>query len=207
MDAWVETMTLPTGNPNELPNSRSVRGAFTLIELILVMALLSVVLMVIAPSLGNFFRGRTLDSEARRLLTLTRYGKSRAISEGVPMVLWLDPKLPAYGLVQEATYATYDPKALYYRLSPDLEIDVERTARAVGTIPILREGVQPSRSAFTIRFFPDGSVGEGSPRNLWLRQKNLSRVRVSPADEIWISETLDHRNYEIQTNLLASPRR
>src|SRR5437773_775638 len=50
----------------------SHRRAFTLVELILVMALLGIVLAVSAPSLSNFFHGRTLDSEARRLMALTR---------------------------------------------------------------------------------------------------------------------------------------
>ncbi len=67
-------------------------GAFTLIELILVMAMLAIVISVALPSLKGFFRGRNLDSEARRFLSLTRYGQSRAVSEGVPMVLWIaDP--------------------------------------------------------------------------------------------------------------------
>src|SRR5207249_2115896 len=56
--------------------------AFTLIELILVMALLAIVLAVSAPALSTFFQGRTLDSEVRRFLSLTRYGQSRAVSEG-----------------------------------------------------------------------------------------------------------------------------
>ena len=40
------------------------RGGFTLIELVLVMALLVVAISVTAPVLSRFFRGRTLDSEA-----------------------------------------------------------------------------------------------------------------------------------------------
>src|SRR5262249_9004612 len=43
---------------------KTVTG-FTLIELILVMALLTVAVSVTAPALSNFFRGRALDSEAR----------------------------------------------------------------------------------------------------------------------------------------------
>src|SRR5207249_1124035 len=72
--------------------------AFTLIELILVMALLAVVLAISAPSLSRFFRSRSLDSEARRFMALTRAAQSRAVSEGVPMVLWLATKEHAYGL-------------------------------------------------------------------------------------------------------------
>src|SRR6266404_5112384 len=96
-------MILPTGKPGELgrPNtrfasfvcrSRSTQRstAFTLIELIVVMTLLVVVIGIALPTLGNFFRGRTLDSEARRLLALTRQGQSRAVSEGLPVLLWVD---------------------------------------------------------------------------------------------------------------------
>src|SRR5437763_11469882 len=71
------------------PLAVSGRRAFTLIELILVMALMSIVIALIAPSLSNFFRSRTLDSEARRFVSLTRYVQSRAVSEGIPMMVWI----------------------------------------------------------------------------------------------------------------------
>ncbi len=57
--------------------------AFTLIEFILVMGLLAVVIALSAPSLSNFFRGRKLESEARRFVSVTRYGQSRAVAEGL----------------------------------------------------------------------------------------------------------------------------
>src|SRR5688572_7854706 len=80
-DAWVETMISPTGrqhgkNAEAGPEGKYTlrRGAaFTLVELILVMAMLVIIIAVSAPSLSKFFRGRVLDSEARRLLSLTRY--------------------------------------------------------------------------------------------------------------------------------------
>src|SRR5437016_3625622 len=46
--------------------------AFTLIELILVMVMMLAILSVVAPSLSKFFKGRNLDSEARRMVALTR---------------------------------------------------------------------------------------------------------------------------------------
>src|SRR5690348_10362592 len=49
-------------------------SAFTLMELILVMTVLAVAVALTAPALAGFFRGRTLDSEARRLLSMTRQG-------------------------------------------------------------------------------------------------------------------------------------
>src|SRR2546421_9923316 len=103
-------MMLPTGKRIDV-EMRVAKAAFTLIELILVMAMLLIVLAVSAPALSNFFRGRTLDSEARRFLSLTRYGQSRAVSEGGPMVLWIDAKNGTYGLQEEASYAQADPRA------------------------------------------------------------------------------------------------
>ena len=77
-------------------------GAFTLIELILVMALVTIVVSVSLPSLKGFFRGRDLDSEARRFLSLTRYGASRAVAEGIPVELYIDTQQKLYGLRAQA---------------------------------------------------------------------------------------------------------
>src|SRR5208282_2111327 len=57
--------------------------AFTLVELILVLALLVIVTSLVAPAMSNFIRGRALDSEARRLCALMHAGQSRAVSEGM----------------------------------------------------------------------------------------------------------------------------
>src|SRR5437867_13133540 len=96
-------------NDRRMSNDRKFPGGcrrdgFTLIELILVMALLAIVMAFSAPALTSFFRGRTLDSEARRFMALTRYGQSRAISEGVPMMLWIDTRRGTYGLQEEPGY-------------------------------------------------------------------------------------------------------
>src|SRR5882672_5216117 len=107
------------------PASSTAKTAFTLIELILVMAMLMIVLAVAAPSLSNFFRGRTLDSEARRFVSLTRYGQSRAVAEAAPMDLWIDTKQGAYGLEEEAGYTDFDTKAVDLDLDKDLLIEVQ----------------------------------------------------------------------------------
>src|SRR5882672_515047 len=90
--------------------------AFTLIELILVMALLSIVLAVSAPALSGFFNGRTIDSEARRLVSLTRYGQSRAVSEGVPTILWIDARKNTYGLRTQTGYTDNDTNTVQFTL-------------------------------------------------------------------------------------------
>src|SRR5208283_1885166 len=104
--------------------ARQARRAFTLIELILVMALLTIVISLTAPKLSRFFHGRTLDSEARRLLALTRSGQGRAVSEGMPMDLWVDAGLGTFGLEAEPSYDTSDSKAVDFTLDGGLRIEV-----------------------------------------------------------------------------------
>src|SRR5688572_21325907 len=100
-----------TGDCKRRPRCRRSKGAFTLIELILVMALLAIILAVSAPSLSRFFKGRGLESEAQRFMALTRHAQSRAVSEGVPMVLWLETKQRLYGLNAEKSFIENDPRA------------------------------------------------------------------------------------------------
>src|SRR5271157_4438958 len=103
--------------------------AFTLIELLVVMTLLVIVISISGPSLANFFRGRTLDSEARRLLALTHAGQSRAASEGVPMRLWLDVPRHLYGLQQDPGWADRDSKAIDFALDQDLQVQIVNANR------------------------------------------------------------------------------
>src|SRR5689334_11548491 len=99
-----------------------LKGGFTLIELILVMAILTVAVSITAPALSNFFHGRTLDSEARRLLALTRQGQSRAISEGLPMELWVDAAQAQYGLEADASFEQNDPKSVSFNVDKDVQL-------------------------------------------------------------------------------------
>jgi type IV fimbrial biogenesis protein FimT len=134
-------------------------SGFTLVELILVMALLVVAVSLAAPALSNFVRGRALDSEARRLLALMHAGQSRAVSEGLPMVLWLDEKNGAYGLQAETSGQNGDPKAENLDVDSTLAIAVLNAGSAA---PVTFQNLP------AIRFLPDGSVDENSPQTVQL---------------------------------------
>lgn len=173
------------------------RSAFTLIELILVMAVLAIVLAVSAPSLSNFFRGRTLDSEARRFVSLTRYGQSRAVSEGIPMVLWIKPLLGTYGLQQEPGYIEVDTKAVEFALTNHMRISVEDVPVPLPTQSgATRQALQGDPHVPRLRFQPDGFIGETSPQSVVLRD--------SDGASIWITQSRNRLNYEISTNSLQN---
>ena len=190
MAASVLKMTFRTGNRRSDP---VLRRAFTLIELIIVMGLLAIVISVGMPSLQGFFHGRTLDSEARRLLTLTRHGQSRAVSEGIPMILWVDAREGTYGLQAQAGYLDEDKRANEYELGQGLEIE----ASAPPINSVTSTGTQPNRSAQKagelpmIRFTPDGFIADSSPEHI--------EIRDTRGSVVWIARSGNRLNYEIQT--------
>ena len=156
------------------------RAGFTLIELILVLALLVIITSLAAPAMSNFVRGRALDSEARRLFALIHAGQSRAVSEGLPTVLWVDEKKGAYGLQAETTGQSGDPKAETLAVDSTLQLVVlttgSRTPTTFNNLP-------------AIRFLADGTVDENSPQTLQLTDSaGVSR---------WLIESRDHTGYEI----------
>jgi type II secretion system protein H len=177
-------------------------SGFTLIELILVMALLTIVISLTAPRLSRFFHGRTLDSEARRLLALTRSGQSRAVAEGLPMDLWIDAEEGTFGLEAEPSYETSDNKAVDFTLDSGLQLEVvARTVVAPANTPTMNRAQRISTASVarvnlvhanlpTIRFLPDGSLGEASPQML--------RLTSSDGGSLWLAQAKDGMSYEIR---------
>jgi len=168
-------------------------SAFTLIELILVMAMLAVVISVALPSLKGFFRGRNLDSEARRFLSLTRYGQSRAVSEGVPIVLWIDGRQKTYGLQAQAGYADTDTNSVQFNLDKDLQVEaVVPQVMSLTQSNLWTQVALPVGNLPRILFQPDGFINETSPDQIVLRQG---------ADApIWIAQSTNRLKYEIQAS-------
>lgn len=178
---------------SSLRAARAIPNAFTLIELILVMALLAIVLALASPSLSRFFKTRSLDSEARRFMSLTRAAQSRAVSEGVPMVLWLDTKQRTYGLNADKTFVENDPKAEQFTWDSSLEIEVRQSADAIAAARAsqFKNEKLDSGGLYTLRFNPDGFVSASSPEIVVFRQADNG--------ELWVAQSRNRLNYEIQT--------
>jgi len=178
---------------------------FTLIELILVMTILTIAVAVTAPALANFFRGRSLDSEARRLLALTREGQARAVSEGIPVELWIDSNNGKYGLEAEPSYEPTDSKAQEFELGKDIQLEAVNgfstadssssfgsrlSSSSLGPLtarPVLTRHPELPR----IRFLPDGSIAETSPQKLCLTGRD--------GFSIWLIQSRNGFSYELST--------
>jgi prepilin-type N-terminal cleavage/methylation domain-containing protein len=185
-------MILPTGSNPGRSSKPQRSAAFTLIELILVMALLLIVLGVSSPQLQRFFRGRNIDSEARRFLSLTVYGQSRAVSEGVPMILWLDTRRGTYGLRAAAGFMDPDDKALEYELDPNLHFELPLGATANKLVPITPDRVTGNLPS--IRFGPDGFISQSSPGEILLVQGEKGDSEI-----IAVVQSTNRLRYELQS--------
>jgi type II secretory pathway pseudopilin PulG len=177
--------------------TRNTSSAFTMIELILVMAIVVVSISITAPKLANFFRGRTLNSEARRLLALTHSGQARAISEGIPTRLQFDIPSHSYELKQDPGWSDRDPKAMQFSCDQDLDIEVinadrSRSVSSTGKLPDRFLSRANPRNLPEIRFLPDGSIDETSPRALHLQDKNGA--------SLWLAQATNHLSYEIRSS-------
>jgi len=167
------------------------------------MALLTMTASITAPTLAKFFRGRTLDLEARRLLAMTRNGQNRAISEGIPIDLWVDPTGGTIGLDAEPSFEKEDPRAVQFDVDSGIRIDVVKRMVTTTTAGVKTNPLQPISKASvarvnlthpalaTFRFLPDGTISETSPEKLRL----TGRDGVS----LWVALSKDKMSYEIRS--------
>lgn len=155
--------------------------AFSLVELLLVLALLVIITSMVAPAMSNFIRGRALDAEARRLAALLHAGQSRAISEGLPVVLWVDEILNTYGLAAETSGPNGDPKAEILTADENVRIAVLNTGST---------GLTTFQNLPAIRFLADGTIDESSPQRL--------RLVDAKGHALWLAEANNRMGYEIR---------
>ena len=80
-------------------------AGFTLLELILVLAVLAIAAAMAAPSLRQFGRGRGAGDCAAQIVALTHYARTQAVTDGAVYRLNLDPASGTFWLtVQRAGF-------------------------------------------------------------------------------------------------------
>ena len=95
---------------------------------------------------------------------MTRLGQSRAVSGGVPMILWFDSEKKTYGVEEEPGYNDKDPKAVEFPLNENLKIEIPEDDSG-STQPSV-ESDNPHMSLPKITFLPDGTIADGSPKTI-----------------------------------------
>lgn len=130
----------------------SCPDGFTLLELILVMVIISTVLAMAAPSLRGFFSSRKIHDAAANILSLVRYARSQAISEGLTYRLNIDSEKGVYWL-------TSNREGAFSELNK--EFGREFLLPADTTVKLEKEDDKTKAEKY-IAFFPQGMAETGT---------------------------------------------
>ena len=127
----------------------STQQAFTLIEIILVVLVLSVVVGLTAPNLSKSLTKHQFEKSADELLNLMRYAQSRAISKGYPVQLVFNDDYREYWLAEAGQdHSDHAEDASF-----------ERIPGRMGTTRRVPEGVElRAEDVRKIEFYTDGRM-------------------------------------------------
>lgn len=111
-----------------------LRG-YTLLELVLVLAIIATTIAAAAPVLSKFARGQRAEEAARQFVALTRYARSQAVADGATYQLAIDTNAGKWQLkvLEDESTETYGeasgPFAKQYSVPEGIEIQAELTAK------------------------------------------------------------------------------
>jgi len=117
------------------------KNGFTLLEILLVLAISSVLLVFVAPDLYRTISGMSLPKATQELATALRHSQSQAINASQPVSLVLDVEKRSYQLSGSETF---------YQLPSDLDLTLLTGA-----------GLVKGASSGAIYFYSDGSSSGG----------------------------------------------
>lgn len=160
-----------------MPTGAKNFSAFTLIELVLVMALLATIMAISAPSLSRSFHGRNLEQQATQLLAATEYARAEAISQGVPMNVWIDAPSGMFGVQAKDGYEGEVSREKTWALPPEVRFD---TVSATN---------DQSGHSLVATFQPEGTLDIAS--------MDAIRLVLSSGGAISLTQTDDGSGYEI----------
>lgn len=123
------------------------RKGFTLIEVLLVTALLMIVIGLAAPNFSSTYNRLQLQRSAQDLKYLMQYAQSRAVIRQSLMHLEFDDEHKAYWLTQKAKGPEKEEEGSFERLSGRL-----------GRKYTITDGINIQTQGRTISFYPDGQI-------------------------------------------------
>lgn len=161
----------------------SYEKGFTLLELILVMVIISTVLAMAAPSLRGFFSSRKTHDAAANILSLIRFARSQAITEGHTYRLNFDFEKGVYWLTSNAEGAFSNLNTEFgrkFQLPDDTTIEIDKDDE---------DDHDKEGSCVYIAFFSQGMAETGT---IILTDRSGEEIEItspSPAEHYGIVES------------------
>lgn len=134
------------GRPCHPVNGRSTSRGFTLLEIVLVMAIIALASVLAAAAMTGGFKGMQLKASAKEIASNLRYTRTQAIATGQPQRFVIDP----------VKHAWQAPNA-HHGSIPD-KVGIEFTGAREAQV----NGAPSGQGA--IEFFPDGAATGGRIR-------------------------------------------
>src|SRR5947208_16440949 len=120
---------------------KHLRPAFTLLELVLVLLILTIAMAIASPSLRNFWKANRVKDAGEQLSYITRLARTQAISDGATYRLGIDQGGTGYALYMQQAEGFVLIPSDNFSLPEDTHVEV---TKADGS------------SADHIDFFPNG---------------------------------------------------
>lgn len=164
--------------------TRSARAGFTLVELMIALAIALALLAVTVPALQNLFSRQRLEGYARSVATLAQRARHEALVRGVPVVVAVeDGDVFAFADINGATL-TDPPDGLY---NPDGSAPYRATDYEIGRHPVPRNVTLEGVDGFTLVggdrravFRVDGTIADTGGFRVNDVRGNRLDIRIAP---------------------------
>lgn len=164
---------------------------FTLLELILVMVIVTITLTVVAPSLRTFLADSILDDTARHLQTICKQARTRAIHEGTPHRLHLDPEAGTYWITHDGGEEA--DERIESEFGRRFEIHDSITMKVEGA---QQDSLETEGSQTTVLFMPDGQT-QALQITLTRGEEKLALYCMTPSDHFTVTRMTEDFDVEL----------
>ena len=149
------------------PRPLRISHAFTLLELVMVMAVVAIMFAIVGPALAAFATGRKPHNAATRIVAMAKYARFASINDGHVDRMTFDTTHRTVSLTVQNQSQFVDPGS---SLANQIKLDEELT---------LRTDLTPQQNGGTyIDFHPDGRTGDG-PVHVWISDKQGRLIELA----------------------------
>jgi len=142
--------------------NRTSARAFTLLELIMVMAIVVLIAGYVAPKLGGFATGRRTTDAGTRMVALANYARTQAISEACAYRLNLDKSAGKYWLTKDDGTGKFAAVpgdfGQQFTVPEGVKIDIDIAAQADGLYIAFQSDGRVDPSQITLSDVTGGST-------------------------------------------------
>jgi prepilin-type N-terminal cleavage/methylation domain-containing protein len=153
-----------------------ISKAFTLLELVLVLAIISLTILAAAPALQQFTHGQSVGNTAAQFISTTQFARSQAVSDGTTYRLNIDANAGRWWLTMDDGNNFVAVDASY-----GANFTVPTDVRIESSIPVV-DGSQ------VIEFDPSGRSDAASVRFLGNNNNTIEVVCETPMDLFHVAE-------------------